>query len=529
MVSPHQPRADREHHRLRHRLEQLALDPTQTEHGDVDERDDRDPEQRRARDHPRGLRDRPPPFLGIERFALRRAAFGEQAQAVLDHHDRPIDDQPEVERAQTHQIARHSDRVHPADGDEERERDDDRDDQCGAPIPHHEQQHERDEQRALAQIVLDGRDRAIDQVGAAVLLVDHHALGQCRLDVEQRLLGAQRDLAAVLPDEHHDRAKHRFAPVLRRRALPRRRSDHDVGEIADLERQDAGGELDRDRPDLRRVHDARVGAHRQPARPLRDDAAARILDVLRHRLRQFARGDAVHRQPDGIRLDDELLLEPAVRVDVGDPRHGAQHRADGIFLRLVQLHQLSLRIEPGRRAAPFERVVEYLAEPGRDRRELRGRPARQLIAHRAQPLGHELARAQLLGAVLVEERDLAEPRLGQRARLVEPGLPRHRALDRQRHQPLDLLGRECRHRGVDLHLHPGDVGDRVDLERRERPDTDRGDQRGHQRHHQPVARDEVEQPRDHRVSALPPFNARNCKSASIASRRVSRIATVAST
>jgi hypothetical protein len=38
--------------------------------------------------------------------------FGEAAKRILDDDDRTVDDQPEVERAQTHQVARHAQPVH---------------------------------------------------------------------------------------------------------------------------------------------------------------------------------------------------------------------------------------------------------------------------------------------------------------------------------------------------------------------------------------------------------------------------------
>ncbi len=214
-------------------------------------------------------------------------------------------------------------------------------------------------------------------------------------------------------------------------------------------------------------------------------------------------------QPRRVGLDDELLLEPSVRVDVGDALDRAQHRPHGIFLRLVQLHELSHRVHAWRRATPFERVVVDLAEAGRDRRQLRGASGGKLVAHRAQPLGDELPRVQLVGAVLVEQRDLAQPCLGQRSCLVEPGLTAHRALDGERHQPLGIFGCESGHLGVDLDLNAGDVGDRVDLQGSEGPHPDRGDQRGCQRHREPVVGHPAKQPCHHRASASPPLSARS--------------------
>ena len=525
---PCEPGDDGQHHRLRHRLEQLTLDPAEAQHRHIDQSDDRDAEEGRPRDHLRRMRDDVAAVVRRQRPALFLATHGHQSQAVLDHHDRAIDDQPEVERAKAHQIARHADRMHARYGDEEGERNDERHDQRRPPIAHHEQQYERHQQRAFAQILFDRVDGAIDQIGAAILAIDHYALGQRRADAGQRVLDRQRGFAAVLPDEHHHGAQHRLTPVLRRRTLSRGRADHDIGKVAHLQGQYASGELDRDRADLRRVQHARVGADGEAFGPAPDDAAARILDILRHRRGKLASRDAMQPQPHRIGRDDELFLQPAVRIDVGDARHRAQHRADGVFLRLVQLHQLALRVHARRRAAPFERIVVNLTQTGGDRGELRRAAGGQLVLHRRQPFGDELARLQLIGAVLVEQRDLAEPGLGQRAGLVEPRLAAHRALDRQRHQPLDLLRSQRGHLRVDLHLHARDIGDRIDLQVDERPQAGCGNQGGDERHRKPVVRD-VMQPAVHRASGSPPLSARNCSSASSASRRVSSIALTAST
>ena len=95
---------EREKHGRRHRAEQLSLDARQGEHGEIDDRDDGFAEDAGGAHFERGLLDRLEPLLcgeGPPREGLR---LGKPADRVLDDDDSAVDQEPEVDRAEAHQI-----------------------------------------------------------------------------------------------------------------------------------------------------------------------------------------------------------------------------------------------------------------------------------------------------------------------------------------------------------------------------------------------------------------------------------------
>src|SRR5438309_852069 len=83
----------------------IASDVLEREHRQVDDDDDRLAERRRAADLLAGFED------DLEPFRRRQLPFqfvlplAEQAQAVLDDDDGPVDDQAEVDRAEAQEVA----------------------------------------------------------------------------------------------------------------------------------------------------------------------------------------------------------------------------------------------------------------------------------------------------------------------------------------------------------------------------------------------------------------------------------------
>jgi hypothetical protein len=67
-------------------------------------------------------------------------------------------------------------------------------------------------------------------------------------------------------------------------------------------------------------------------------------------------------------------------------------------------------------------------------------------------------------------------------RISRRPLTTHAALDGQRHKTLDFLWRQGRNSRVDLHLHACDVGNDIDLQIHERPDSKTSDQQSDDHH-----------------------------------------------
>ncbi len=450
------------------------------------------------------------PRPGIDRPEL--CPLGEQTQGILHDNNRSVDDQPEVERAQAHEIARNAQGKHAGAGDEEGQRDHARHDQRRAPIAHDDQENDRHEQRALPQVALDRRDRTIDQVGTRILHADNHAFRQRRLRFRQPGIDAAGDLPAILADQHHRRAEHGLTPVRRRRTLTRCMSHLDGSKIADRQRLHTTRELDGQGADHGGVGHPQIGTHGQLFGAAINHAATSILRGKPDPVGKLGHGDTGGIEARDIGLDQILRFVAAIGVDFGDTLDLPKHRAHNILLGLVELHQLVLLVHAHRRMRPFERVIIDFAQTGGDRRKLRRGSHRQLATHRRQSFGDKLPRLQLVGAILVDEGDLTQPGLGERPRLVEPRLPRHGALDRQGDLMLDLVRRERGHGGIDLHLHAGDVGNGIDRQVDERINACRDDQhRQEQDDAQAIGRP-GEEPLGHSglpSSGWPPLSARS--------------------
>ena len=126
MVAP----AEREDDRLRHRAEHLPLDAGEREDRQVDDGDDELAEDRRACGPRARLRRRGASrSVAVEQAPEAVLLLGEAADAVLDDDHRAVDDEPEVDRAEAHQVAADPALDHAGHGEEHRERDGQRGDE----------------------------------------------------------------------------------------------------------------------------------------------------------------------------------------------------------------------------------------------------------------------------------------------------------------------------------------------------------------------------------------------------------------
>ena len=165
-------------------------------------------------------------------------------------------------------------------------------------------------------------------------------------------------------------------------------------------------------------------------------------------------------------LDLELLGEPAPGVDLGHAGDAPEPRADHPVLERPELGQVVLGV------LAREEVVVDLAEARRHRAHRRPR----------DPLG-ELDLAQAFVDLLPGEVDVGARRSKMATTCERPNFeiertssspfrpPRAYSTGKVM-QPLDLLGRELRGDGVDLHLHRGRVGEGVERQPDRGPDPE---------------------------------------------------------
>ena len=121
-------------------------------------------------------------------------------------------------------------------------------------LPSNRNRIDDDEQRAFEQVLLDGRDRGLDQRGAVVDRARHDALRQRARDVLELGGDALRHRAAVLADQQHGGADHGLLAVERRRAGAQLLALAHLGDVADADRH-AAARADHDVADFVDVRD----------------------------------------------------------------------------------------------------------------------------------------------------------------------------------------------------------------------------------------------------------------------------------
>ena len=80
---------------------------------------------------------------------LAGTAIFQPVHAVLRHHDGTVDNGTEVNRAQTHQVNRNSEQVHPDEAEEQRERNGNGHHKGSAPVPKEDKQDDHNEHGQL--------------------------------------------------------------------------------------------------------------------------------------------------------------------------------------------------------------------------------------------------------------------------------------------------------------------------------------------------------------------------------------------
>ena len=166
----HDRAADGERVGPRHRGEDDAGHPGHREERKECDPDDDGREGHRRRDLARALLD-----------ALDHRAFAVGAEVpedVLDHDDGRVDDDAEVDGPERDEVRRGPRAHEPAEGDEERQRDVERGDQRGAPVPEEEEEHHRHEGHAHEQVLHDRMRRQVNEAPAVVVRDDVDARRQ---------------------------------------------------------------------------------------------------------------------------------------------------------------------------------------------------------------------------------------------------------------------------------------------------------------------------------------------------------------
>src|SRR5690349_17619698 len=94
--------------------------------------------------------------------------MGKAAETVFDDNDSTINDDPEVERPETHQVGADVVTDHAREGEQHGKRDYHGGDECRPDVAEEHEQNHDDQYGAFKKVLLDGIDRFIYQDGAVI-------------------------------------------------------------------------------------------------------------------------------------------------------------------------------------------------------------------------------------------------------------------------------------------------------------------------------------------------------------------------
>ncbi len=159
----------------------------------------------------------------------------QEAEAVFNDDDRPIDDHPDrnSQSAETHQVGRDTILLHHQKGDQQGERQGDDDDKGGTQLEEKKKEHDRHKYRSGQQGTGHRADSLVCDLGSVVDGFDRDTLWQGSFD--QRQFGFDRfdDFGGIGPASLQDHPEHRLFPVDRHRTKPKRPARLDFGDITD--------------------------------------------------------------------------------------------------------------------------------------------------------------------------------------------------------------------------------------------------------------------------------------------------------
>src|ERR1700722_20611811 len=154
-------------------------------------------------------------------------------QGVLGNDHCAIDDQTEVQRAETHQVGANAPLQHAGGCHQHRHRNDKRGNERGAKVTEQREQNQNDKQGAFAKIGSNGLDRGIHELRAVKDGLDFNAGRQGATYLVNLGIDSSRHRAAVAANQHECGAENDFVAVLAGTAGTDFTADCDRCDIAD--------------------------------------------------------------------------------------------------------------------------------------------------------------------------------------------------------------------------------------------------------------------------------------------------------
>ena len=199
-----------------------------------------------------------------------------------------------------------------------------------------------DRDRQFEDFVLQGIDRALDQVGAVVGGDDLDPFGQAGEDILfDSLLDPLDDVQDVFAESHDDNAGRHFALAVDLcQPPPDLRPELDVGQIFQQDRRPPAIGADRDPRQILKALDVAAPPDHVFNPGELQNPALHIAVALFHRLDHRHKRDVVGQKP--VRVDGDLVLfdEPAEARHLGDARHAFDGQLYVIVLNGAELRQI---------------------------------------------------------------------------------------------------------------------------------------------------------------------------------------------
>ncbi len=203
----------------------------------------------------------------------------EPANTVFNNHHRTIDDDAEVQRAQTHQIGADLVLNHASKGEQHGQRNNGSGNDRGAQISQKNEQHDNHQNRTFEQIFLDGGDRLVDQDGSVIHRHRANAVGKIAINFLHLQINRLRYGTAVLTHQHEHGTKHDFLAIGRCRTGTQFLTDAHFSHIPHAHRN-ATGILDDDIANVVQSKHLPRCSHQILLTPLLDITCASIVIIL---------------------------------------------------------------------------------------------------------------------------------------------------------------------------------------------------------------------------------------------------------
>jgi hypothetical protein len=333
----HHGAQQREDRGIGHRPEQATRRPRQH----VDRQESGDDDRDRVHDRPVHLRRRLHDHLADGEGGAVPPLQGQVD--VLHHHDRAVDQDAEVDRADREEVGRDVPEIETDEGDEKRERNRRRDDEPRLDVEQEEDQH-RDHQDDPAEQVLLHRARGeMDEVAPVVERPDLHVFREHLLvELAGHRLHALEHRLRLLAGAHDHDPLDRIVPVVEPElAEPRRVADDDLAHVADEHRRSVP-HGQHDVGDILGLLEPAQSAHVVELPALGVEPAAGVPVVGAERVRHVADGQAGAGHLGGIEEDLILHRLAAEAREVRHPRHRLVRLAQDPVLDRLELHRTSV-------------------------------------------------------------------------------------------------------------------------------------------------------------------------------------------